>query len=299
MITVRNGLAVTVWDSKGLAVGVQKSMEALLQIRPDIVQLHTSPTERTREPMGKVLAALPGTRIWVGLPADHLVKNASQAARLVKRYVRHTVSLGGEMFVFNGEKAWKTAVRVERAKMDELARVCIEAAREEAPELALGWTSFDHLGWHHLPWNVILGENGVDYHLPQNYTAVHPRISTHKAVAARVKTARANSLRVPGVLPCFQQGGDRCIPYGQAHHHSPDAICYLSNQSSLVAYWALSSRSDDLGVAGMWAAQALRRLESSSPGHLEDFQRKHGLKADGIVGRNTMDKINQLLQQAT
>lgn len=288
MHNIPPGLAVTIWDSNGIKVAIDKSQDALARIRPDVVQMHTTPGKDFAAHVARVRSILPKARIWVGLPADHLVKlGVTEAAKRVRKYVRLCRDVGVEMFVFNGEAAWKKGAR---AFLAELAKACIAAARAEAPDLPLGWTSFDHLGSHGLPWAPILGPDGVDYHLPQHYTAIEGRVSSWRSVAARITKAAAKS-RVAGVLPCFLPGGDRWIPYGQCHHHDAAAICYLSNQSPWVAYWALSSRSDANGVTGMWAAQALRKLAGHSKGHVQLAQGRLGLVVDGIVGKATLGAL--------
>lgn len=300
VITVAPGLAVTLWDSGGIFKAIEKAQASLASINPDIVQLHTTPKSNFAEAVALVRSIVPQARIWVGLPADPLVTSANYKAA-VRSYVREAKKVGAEMFVFNGEARWK-ATGADRTRLGLHAQECIAEVRKAAPGMAVAWTSFDHLASHGLPWRFIFDpEKGVDYHMPQHYThdpKFPDRLSNHRTVAARVTAADKNSRRLDGAVPDhFLPGGDRWIPYGQMHHHNTAAICALSNMAPRVAYWAMMSRADSHGLVGVYRAQGLRRVEGHNPGHVQAFQGRAGLVADGIVGPATVAKLDLAVVQ--
>lgn len=300
VITVAPGLAVTLWDSGGIFKAIEKAQASLASINPDIVQLHTTPKSNFAEAVALVRSIVPQARIWVGLPADPLVTSANYKAA-VRSYVREAKKVGAEMFVFNGEARWK-ATGADRTRLGLRAQECIAEVRKAAPGMAVAWTSFDHLASHGLPWRFIFDpEKGVDYHMPQHYThdpKFPDRLSNHRTVAARVTAADKNSRRLDGAVPDhFLPGGDRWIPYGQMHHHNTAAICALSNMAPRVAYWAMMSRADSHGLVGVYRAQGLRRVEGHNPGHVQAFQGRAGLVADGIVGPATVAKLDLAVVQ--
>jgi len=295
VITVAPGLAVTLWDSGGIFKAIEKSQASMASINPDVVQLHTTPKANFAEAVALVRSIVPQARIWVGLPADPLVTSTDHLAA-VRSAAREAKKVGAELFVFNGEARWKSDA-AGRPALGKRAQECIAEFRKAAPGIAVAWTSFDHLGSHGLPWRFIFDpEKGVDYHMPQHYThdpKFPDRISNHRAVIARVSAADKNARRLDGAVPDhFLPGGDRWIPYGQMHHHNAAAICALSNMAPRVAYWAMMSRADSLGVVGVGAAQRLRRMEGPNPGHIQAFQTRVGLVADGVVGQATAGKLD-------
>lgn len=295
MITVAPGLAVTLWDSGGIFKAIEKAQASLASINPDIVQLHTTPKSNLAEAVALVRSIVPQARIWIGLPADPLVTSTNHLAA-VRSYAREAKKVGAEMFVFNGEARWK-ATGAERTALGKRAQDCIAEFRKAAPGIAVAWTSFDHLASHGLPWRFIFDpEKGVDYHMPQHYThdpKFPDRLSNHRTVAGRVAAADKNSRRLDGAVPDhFLPGGDRWIPYGQMHHHNTAAICALSNMAPRVAYWAMMSRCDAHGIAGVACAQRLRRIEGHNPGHVQAFQTRAGLAVDGVVGPATIERLD-------
>lgn len=275
------GLAVTVWSGKGLARALDDALPSLAAIGPDVVQLHATPgdgaqAKRVRDVLGPV-------RLWIGLPADHLArKSPRDAARLAAQYARATAAMGAEMLVLNGEAAWV-------GKPASLARDVIAAARDAAPGLALGWTSYDHLGYssHAIPSAAIFGPGGVDYHLPQHYPATPGSHCDAKAVRARIDASAKNCRPVP-MLDAHRPRGERWVPYGQAHGHAPSGICALSDAAPLACWWALPTRGDADGILGLRAAAEIRRRAGHAPGHVARWQASAGLVADGIVGPRSL-----------
>lgn len=275
------GLAVTVWDSGGIRHALDECLDELALIQPDVVQLHTVPGDGAQ--VHRLREALPGVRVWVGIPADHLARRPAQAPAKAATYARAAQVQGVELLVLNGEAAWVGA-------SPGLARDVLAACREAAPGLLLGWTTYDHPHYadHRGPWEVILGHGGVDYSLPQHYPA-RPGLQAGPAqIRGRILASQRSHARLRGLDPELVPQGPRWIPYGQAHGHTPAGICALSDAAPLACWWALPSRMDPLGLLGLLAASKIRREAGHAPGHVARWQAAHGLLADGVAGRRTL-----------
>ena len=274
------GLAVTVWGADGIHGALDGAAEALSAIRPDVVQLHTQPTPDDARAVARVGHLLPGARVWIGAPADTLARTPATAAKRAAEWARMARDIGAEALLLNGEAAWKGA-------SPALARDVIAAMREAAPALVLGWASFDHPRWHRLPWGAILGAGGVDLHLPQVYAAPEDGIATRDGALARWESA-ARQWDAADVLPAHRLGGERCVPYVQAHHVSVSGTCALLDRAPIASAWALPTRSDAAGVLALRADAIMRREAGHAPGRIARWQTAHGLVADGVVGARSL-----------
>lgn len=275
------GLVVTAWGSGGIGRALDEALPALVSIRPDAVQIHTQPDASDAAAVARIARDLPDARVWIGAPADTLARTPATASKRAAEWACMASQLGAEVLILNGEAAWKGA-------SPALARDVIAAMREASPALILGWTSFDHPRWHRLPWGAILGAGGVDLHLPQVYAAPEDGIATRASALARWESAARQWAAQGDVLPAHRLGGERCVPYVQAHHVSVSGTCALLDRAPLASTWALPARSDEAGVIALRADAIMRREAGHAPGRIARWQSAHGLTADGIVGRATL-----------
>jgi len=275
------GLVVTAWGGDGIARALDGALSALHAIGPDVVQLHTRPDATDAAVIARVRAEIPGARVWIGAPADTLARTPATAAKRAAEWARMARDLGAEALILNGEAAWVGAAPA-------LARDVIAAMRAAAPALTLGWTSFDHPRYHRLPWGAILGAGGVDLHLPQVYAAPTDGVATRDGALARWESAARQWAAQGDVLPAHRIGGERCVPYVQAHHVSVSGTCALLDRAPLASAWALPTRSDEAGVLALRADATLRREAGHAPGRVARWQAAHGLTADGAVGPATL-----------
>lgn len=275
------GLVVTVWGGDGIARALDGALSALHAIGPDVVQLHTRPDATDAAVIARVRAEIPGARVWIGAPADTLARTPATAAKRAAEWARMAAQLGAEVLVLNGEAAWVGAA-------PSLAREVIVAMRESAPALTLGWTSFDHPRYHRLPWGAILGAGGVDLHLPQVYAAPTDGVATRVGALMRWESAARQWAAQGDVLPAHRLGGDRCVPYVQAHHVSVIGTCALLDRAPIASAWALPTRSDAAGVLALRADAIMRREAGHAPGRIARWQTAHGLVADGVVGARSL-----------
>lgn len=275
------GLVVTAWGSGGIGRALDEALPALVSIRPDAVQIHTQPDASDAAAVARIARDLPDARVWIGAPADTLARTPATAPKRAAEWACMASQLGAEVLILNGEAAWKGAA-------PSLARDVIAAMREASPALILGWTSFDHPRWHRLPWGAILGAGGVDLHLPQVYAAPEDGVATRDGALARWESAARQWDALGDVLPAHRLGGERCVPYVQAHHVSVSGTCALLDRAPLASTWALPARSDEAGVIALRADAIMRREAGHAPGRIARWQSAHGLTADGIVGRATL-----------
>lgn len=275
------GLVVTVWGGDGIARALDGALGALRAIGADVVQLHTQPDATDAAVIATLRGALPGARVWIGAPADTLARTPATAAKRAAEWARMASQLGVEALILNGEAAWVGA-------SPALARDVIAACRDGAPALVLGWTSFDHPRYHRLPWGAILGAGGVDLHLPQVYAAPEDGVATRDGALARWESAARQWDAQGDVLPAHRLGGERCVPYVQAHHVSVSGTCALLDRAPLASAWALPTRSDEAGVIALRADAIMRREAGHAPGRIARWQTAHGLVADSIVGARTL-----------
>ena len=275
------GLVVTAWGSGGIGRALDEALPALVSIRPDVVQIHTQPDASDAAAVARIARDLPDARVWIGAPADTLARTPATAPKRAAEWACMASQLGAEVLILNGEAAWKGAA-------PSLARDVIAAMHEASPALILGWTSFDHPRWHRLPWGAILGAGGVDLHLPQVYAAPEDGIATRASALARWESAARQWDALGDVLPAHRLGGERCVPYVQAHHVSVSGTCALLDRAPLASTWALPARSDEAGVIALRADAIMRREAGHAPGRVARWQAAHGLTADGVVGARSL-----------
>lgn len=275
------GLVVTAWGSGGIGRALDEALPVLVAIRPDVVQIHTQPDASDAAAVSRIAREMPDARVWIGAPADTLARTPATAPKRAAEWARIAAQLGAEVLILNGEAAWKGAA-------PSLARDVIAAMRSAAPALVLGWTSFDHPRWHRLPWGAILGAGGVDLHLPQVYAAPEDGVATRASALARWESAARQWDALGDVLPAHRLGGERCVPYVQAHHVSVSGTCALLDRAPLASAWALPTRSDDAGVLALRADATMRREAGHAPGRIARWQAAHGLVADGILGPHSL-----------
>jgi hypothetical protein len=306
--TIEDAVIVYVWGSRGILRATQDGLDELRAVSAEAVALHdgTARLLAELEPAAKVVRdGLPDARLWVGLGIDGTI-DAYRAGKLSAQQViaRYTLvaalcqRLGVEVLVLNGEGKWALEpgdVRTRddmRALADQLGR----AMRVAAPDVVLALSSFGRLGYHARVRPLIEG------------LTPHCSIFTGQSYAARAGDVK------PGVLPAViaadersqdaterqgwhrddtSEGGeddshddlDR-IPTVQAHKTAPLDLARVLVARPFVLVWSVPTiaeggRADAQGLEAMRVAAAIRRY---APPRVENFQRAHGLKADGVLG---------------
>lgn len=253
------------------------------------VCIHDPPGDDEARLAELVVAA--GYRLWYGWGVDpDARRSVRDAAAITRRRARLAADRGAEVVELNGEAAWKAA----QSDSHDRARAMIDACREGAPELAVGWSTFDGLQSHRLPAiGTILGPGGVDYAAPQVYAAnpATPAPEDHRdardrwdrAVRQHQALADRGTIRAD-VVP----GRERCLPYVQVHGCTPACVAWLLDRADTSRAWALPTRCDEAGLVGIEAVLLARRETGRSAGAIARWQAVHGLAADGIVGPRTL-----------
>ena len=298
------GLFITVGDCAPVQRDLAAALTILAQVRPDGVILHTYPGAEDRAAVEMIRREHPSARLWVQPPANELAGLSEQrAVDRVRGWVRAAVDLGAELLSFNGEGAsragapgWKPNQPLGVLALQRRTEVVLDAARDEAAgRLALGWSSHDRVGSHALPWRAIYGDGSpVAVSLPQVYAdpGDGSRASVSGARARLEGTARqwAAMVSARAIRADVAPGGPGWCLYAQSHHHEPEALAWLLDQSALAATWTIRADGalcDAAGVTALRVDAELRRRVGHAAGRIARFQASAGLKPDGIAGRAT------------
>lgn len=227
-----------------------------------------------------------GLRLAYAWGVDPDVKRRPlDAAQITRRRARLAAERGAEIVELNGEAAWRDP------KLGTLARVMCNAVREGAPGASLSWTSYDHVGYHGLPWQAISEE--CDLFAPQYYVANPgaPGPEGHRSALARLDKA-CGQLAVfvdRGLIrPEHGRGGIGWTPYAQAHGCTAAAVALVLDQAPLSRAWAIPTRVDAEGLRGLKALLIARRESGREAGAIARWQAAHGLAADGAAGPKTL-----------
>ena len=298
------GLFVTVGDCAPVQRDLAAALTILAQVRPDGVILHTYPGPEDRAAVEMIRREHPAIRLWAQPPANELAGlSEARAVERVRGWVRAAVDLGAELLSFNGEGAsrsgasgWKPNQPLGVLQVQRRAEVVLEAARDEAGgRLALGWSSHDRVGSHALPWRAIYGAaSPVAVSLPQVYAdpGDGSRASVAGARARLEGTARQWSAMVSAraIRADVAPGGAGWCLYAQSHHHAPEALAWLLDQSALAATWTIRADGALCDAAGLLALRVdaeLRRRVGHAPGRIARWQRQAELTPDGVAGAAT------------
>lgn len=299
------GFALTTWKYHDLR-GAWHDADALARdARPQIIQLHTGPEEalsHAGEIAAAVRAALPGTRIWLGIGMDAF---PSRLGLGVERLVAEAVKLGqvaerigAEHLVLDAEAAWKATDPAERAREQDLARAILRGIAQACPGLVLGHTAYDQPGLHGTyAWQAWLGAGSpVRYTWPQVYASTGGDTMAARGALARRERASLESYKAAvrrQIVRPDLPGEDmpdslEFRPYEQAHGVPyPDTIT-LGAKYGLAAAWAAPTRIDEDGRIAVRALSELYRQSYYGPDAVQRFQLAHGLTADGICGPKTL-----------
>lgn len=310
------GLSLTLYpgdDPRALAA----SLPLLEEARPEVVQLHTAPGPNSGRLVEQLRARLPGVRVWLGIPANPLVRETGRAT--ARRFARTARELGAEAMILNCERpskagwsGWSTgSLGLTAATLADRMTAMLEGAAEGADgRLVLGFTSHDLPEGHPIPWRQALGPGSpVRLHLPQQYPAPTrkrgqppPTPTSRRAAIARATKSDAQWAEqvARGVVrPDLAPGGEGFVVYTQLHDIELAGICALLDRTPLAAAWALDTqtgdarrerhpRCDDVGARAVRVVAAVRREAGPAPGAVARWQAARGLVADGIVGAKTL-----------
>jgi len=246
------------------------------------VCIHDPPSGDDRALADAVCAR--GLRLWYGWGVDPDAARAeADAAQRTRDRAALARDRGAEVVELNGEARW-------RGMPSGRATSLIDAARTAG--LPVSWTSFDHLGYHALPWSAILGPGGVDRHAPQLYGASPGATpSGHTSVRARIAKAEGQMRAFVGrgvVRPELGPGGDGYDAYGQLHGMTPAGAAVVFDRTDIARAWAIPTRHDAAGLLGLRAVLMCRARAGRSGGAVARWQASVGLTADGVVGPVTL-----------
>lgn len=225
-----------------------------------------------------------GLRLWYawGVDPDVALSEVESSQRTRDR-ARLAVERGAELIELNGEARW-------RGVPGARAQAIIAAAR--AGGVPVSWTSFDHLGYHRLPWGAILGPGGVDRHAPQLYGASGSATpARHPSVRARIARAEGQmrGLVARGVVRAeLGPGGAGYDAYGQLHGMTTGAAAVVLDRTDVARAWAIPTRHDAAGLLALRAVLRCRRAVGCAAGSVARYQASVGLDADGVVGPDTL-----------
>lgn len=225
-----------------------------------------------------------GMRLWYGWGVDpDATRSEAEAAQRTRDRAALARDRGAEVVELNGEARW-------RGMPGGRATSLIDAARTAG--LPVSWTSFDHLGYHALPWAAILGPGGVDRHAPQLYgAALGATPSGHASVRARIARAEGQMRALVGrgvVRPDLGPGGSGYDAYGQLHGMTTAGAAVVLDRTTVARAWAIPTRHDAAGLLALRAVLLCRARAGRSAGAVARWQASAGLTADGVVGPRTL-----------
>lgn len=230
-----------------------------------------------------------GLRLLYGWGVDpDAGRTVRDAAANTRRRARLALDRGAEAVELNGEAAWKAPGLVDHA------REMIQACRDGAPGLPVGWSYFDGVRTHPMPCSrEVFGASGVDYSAPQVYAGdpSTPEPEGHRAAMARWDRAVAQHewAVARGIMRAdLVPGREGAAVYAQAHSQTPAAVAWLLDRSRVSRVWALPTRCDEAGLLGVSALLIARRECGTEPGAIARWQTAHGLTADGVAGGMTL-----------
>ena len=285
-------VVVTVWNDPGCA----KSRPMLERLARAAAPGDLAVAVHSTAPSAASVAVVRdiGLRLWCALPYDPIAKElrakgAGKAAALARVYADRCAVHRPEAVELNGEAAWKPGDGASLDALGALARDCLATTRASVG-VPLAWTSFDHLGYHRLPWGAIYGAGGVDLATPQVYAAPAEGVGDHHAAAGRLAAYAAQwaaMVRAGTVRADLAPGGAGHAVYGQVHHLTTAAAVRVLDATDTSRAWALPTRCDDAGLRALEALLAARRLHGRAAGAIRRAQAAHGLVVDGIAGDAT------------
>ena len=284
-------VVVTVWGAMGEALPTLRRLAAVAAEGDLAVAVHsTAPSDAAVD----VVRAL-GLRLWCALPYDPVAKELrarghDAAVKLAHVYADRCAHHRPEVVELNGEAAWKHDAQVSMATLAHVAADCLAVTRDRCG-VPLAWTSFDHLGYHPLPWGAIYGAEGVDLATPQVYAAPEDGIGGSSAARARLAAYAKQwaPLVAKGTVRAdLAPGGAHHLAYGQVHHLTPAAVAMVLDSTDSARAWALPTRCDEAGLTGLLALLTARRESGRRAGAIARYQAAHGLAADGVCGPKTL-----------
>lgn len=290
--------------------GYLKAEEALWPLRPQAVKLHSWPSSKAADAVGRIknhLHAIPMS----GLGVDGIARDVAQGRKTVsqgveefRRIVRECAEMGSEAVEFNAEADWKRPPNSEEAgKIHDLVTNALKAVAADYPNLPFGHTAYDHPTYHSTyPWKSWLGPGSpIAYSAPQVYAAPEGGLMARAKDLSKREARALNSwsiaIRKGWLREDAEEGtaGDLLdldwYPYYQLHHVPATATILSAIEHKKAFLWAFPTRTDEQGLLaagvlltlwrkGYWGVNAIRR-----------WQTDHDLKVDGIPGRITIDSV--------
>ena len=285
-------VVVTVWNDPGAAKSRPLLERLARAAAPGDLAVAVHSTAPSAASVAVVRAL--GLRLWCALPYDPIArelraKGQGAAVALARRYADRAAKHRPEAVELNGEAAWKPDAKATMDQLAALMRDCLATTRASCG-VPLAFTSFDHLGYHRLPWGAIYGTGGVDLATPQVYAAPVEGVGDHHAAAGRLAAYAAQwaaMVRAGTVRADLAPGGAGHSVYGQVHHLTTAAAVRVLDASDTSRAWALPTRCDDAGLRALEALLTARRLHGRAAGAIRRAQAAHGLAVDGIAGELT------------
>lgn len=296
------GVILTLWHSRGLRDAYDQGIALVLQAAPAVVQMHASVNgiqEGFRPVADQVRVGLPAVAIWAGIGVDGWLstgRTAAQTAKIMLAAGTAAVEAGALRVVWNGEAAYANypALGVAVAKL-----VTTEFARMY-PDVAQGFTSYDHPMYHPKPWSAWCSPGTpVDLALPQVYAAPgRADMMAHRgALPAREARALASyaaairrGLIEPDVTPDTPDDLD-WSPYFQLHSVPTVDTVRVGLKYPLSAYWAAPTRFDAQGYNALLGICGIARLGINGPDAVRVAQKNLGVAADNKYGPQTASAL--------
>lgn len=297
------GVGLTLWRSKRFDLALEYSKELLTTERPPLVNLHLWPTEDTERYVDGVRVMLPDTEIWLSPGCNGLADNSLADIKAQgKAWGKRAEKQGAKCLLLNlegsslpGYPGWTSDDPAKLAQLGERAHALVDSIADAAPSLTIGLTSHDCPDWHHLPWDVLLGERSpVKIHAPQLYPGIKRPGCTLAAARGRWSLATSQWAKwvARGLVRAdLGPGGAGWVTYGQGWGHSVGASLWLLDQAPRSLMWASPSRLWLEGRVALRTTLRLRRELGEGAGVIARHQAHRHLAVDGLPGPVTLGSL--------
>lgn len=300
-------IGLTLWRSKRFDLALEYSKDLLGAVRPSFVNLHLWPSDATERYADGVRILLPNADLWLSPGCNGLADNSLPEIKAQGKAWGKTASkqrakcllLNLEGSSLPGYPGWTSSDPAKLAQLGERAKALLDSIADAAPDVEIGLTSHDCPDWHHLPWDVLLGEHSpVKIHGPQVYPGIPRPGASLGACKQRWKTAteqwrewvRSGRVRVD-----LGPEGTGWVTYTQGWGAVVAGTSWLLDQRNRGLVWASPSRMWPEGRAALAATLEMRRLAGDSAGAIARFQAGKNLAPDGIAGPRTLAALGLTL----
>ena len=260
----------------------------------DAVMLHDTPRRDLATTAHDVLSR--GHALWYGVGIDGWARDLRSGARSRAQITARAVEIalrareqGAELLMPNGEAAFRRASGTDDtdARVEGALAEALHAVSVRVPDLALGWTSYDHVLWHPIGWAEVVGlVSPVVVHSAQVYGALGGgALATYAGLLARAERGgaqRAKLVSHGSARAELMDGGAGWRPYLQLHGGQARATVAYALAQRGVCLWALATRADEAGREALGVLIGVAR--AGLWGDVRALQRAVGVADDGVYG---------------